>query len=243
MKPIPLFLERMQPLYNREQINKLLNSHILIAGLGGVGGFAVEGLARAGVGKFTLIDGDKVEISNINRQIIALHSTIGKSKAELLKERILDINPEAEITIIKKFMEPGDFESVFVNQFDYIIDAIDSISPKIYLIIEAVKRRLPIISVMGTGGKTDPFKIRISDISNTRDDYFARIIRKRLKKHGIRSGIKTVFSTELQNKSALFYTDNTDYKKSAYGTVSYMPAIFGFVTASEVIKDLLKNIP
>jgi tRNA A37 threonylcarbamoyladenosine dehydratase len=238
---IPVFLERMLPLYDSEQIRKLLKSHVLIAGLGGVGGYAAEALARAGIGKFTLIDGDKVEKSNINRQIIALHSTIGKSKAELVKTRISDINPQAGIRVIDKFTEPGEWERIFEMKFDYVVDAIDSVSPKLYLIVEAMKHNLPLISVMGSGGKRDPFKIRVADISKTRDDFFARTIRKRLKKHGIRKGFKTVFSTELQDKDALIPTGNTPYKKSAYGTVSYMPALFGLIAASEVIKDLISK--
>ncbi len=241
MKKIPSFLERMYPLFSFEQIKRLQNSHVLIAGLGGVGGFAAEALARAGIGKFTIIDGDKVEPSNINRQIIALHSTIGKSKVELIADRIKDINTQAEIISIKRFLEPDEFENLMhENKYDYVLDAIDSVSPKLYLLVSAYKTKQPVISVMGTGGKKDPSKIRIADLSNTRDDFLARIIRKRLKKHGIRKGIKSVFSTELPDKNALIYTDDTSYKKSAYGTVSYMPALFGLIAASEIIKDLSK---
>ena len=238
MNRIPPFLERMRGLYSDAQIQRLLNAHVLIAGLGGVGGYAAEALARAGTGAFTLIDGDKVEISNINRQLLALHSTTGKSKAALMAERIKDINPQARVEVIDRFMEPGDFEKLFDTSFDYVVDAIDSLSPKIYLITEAMKRGLPLISVMGSGGKKDPSKIRVADISETRDDFFARMVRKRLKKHGIRKGFKAVFSTELQDKAALVKQEDMPYKKSAYGTVSYMPAIFGMTAAAEVIRAL-----
>ncbi len=241
MSEIPLFLSRMQPLYDERQIKKLMNAHVLVAGLGGVGGYAAEALARAGIGTLTLIDGDKVEVTNINRQLIALHSTLGHSKTELMRRRILDINPQARVEIIDRFAEPDDWAEIFTEKFDYVLDAIDSLTPKVYLIVEAIKHHIPLISVMGTGGKTKPSKIRISDIANTRDDFFARMVRKRLKKHGIRRGFKAVFSTELQNKSALIYTDNTEYKKSAYGTVSYMPAIFGLYAAAEIINGIVKD--
>ncbi len=230
--------ERMALLLSNEQMKALKNARVLIVGLGGVGSFAAETLARAGVGNLTLVDGDRVDTTNINRQLPALHSTVGKYKTEVMKERLMDINPELNIQIINRFLAPGEFDELLKEPFDYVIDAIDSVSPKIDLIVAAKKHRKKIISAMGAGGKTDPSKILVRDISKTREDFLARTIRKRLKKHGISKGVKCVFSTELQDKTSLEYTDNTHYKKSYYGTISYMPALFGMFAAAEVIRTL-----
>jgi len=238
MEYIPDFLKRMEGLYSPAQIKRLGESHVWVAGLGGVGSYAAEALARAGIGKFTLIDGDHVEITNINRQLLALHSTLGKSKAHLMAERVADINPKAEIQIIDRFLTPDEWEELMENKPDYILDAIDSLTPKVYLLATAKRRNIPLISVLGTGGKKDPSLIRIADLFHTRNDYLARMVRKRLRKHGIREGISAVYSPEKPDKKALLYTEGSDYKKSAYGTVSYIPAIFGLTAASVVINDL-----
>jgi len=218
-----------------------MRSHVLVAGLGGVGAYAAESLARAGIGKFTLIDGDVIEETNINRQLLALHSTLGRPKAEVMAERIRDINPDARIEIIDRFSAPDDWEEILKAAPDYVVDAIDTLSPKIYLIVATLQKNIPLISVMGSGGKTDPASVKIADISRTYNDYLARMVRKRLKKHGIRSGFKTVFSAQLPDKNALVLSKNTEYKKSAYGTISYMPALFGLFAAAEVIKDLTEK--
>jgi len=218
-----------------------MRSHVLVAGLGGVGAYAAESLARAGIGKFTLIDGDVIEETNINRQLLALHSTLGRPKAEVMAERIRDINPDARIEIIDRFSAPDDWEEILKAAPDYVVDAIDTLSPKIYLIAATLQKNIPLISVMGSGGKTDPASVKIADISRTYNDYLARMVRKRLKKHGIRSGFKTVFSAQLPDKNALVLSKNTEYKKSAYGTISYMPALFGLFAAAEVIKDLTEK--
>ncbi len=236
------WLSRTELLLKKQKLEKLNKSHVLIVGLGGVGSSAAEYIARAGIGKLTIIDGDKVDITNINRQLPALHSTIGQDKTELLEKRLVDINPELHITAINKFMEPDEFEDLLAkSDFDYVIDAIDSVSPKIYLIVAAKRNKTKIISAMGAGGKMDPSKVKLADISKTRDDFLARTIRKRLKKFKIHKGVKCVFSTELQDTSSLQMTDNTGYKKSHYGTISYMPALFGIFAAGEVIRYLIDN--
>jgi len=235
-----MWLERSELLLKKDNLEKLKNSNILIVGLGGVGSFAAEFLARSGVGKLTIVDGDKVDVSNINRQLPALHSTIGKFKTEIVAKRLKDINPGIHLTSIKRFIEPDEFESLVTGQaYDYIIDAIDSVSPKIYLILAAKRHKIKIVSAMGAGGKMDPLKVKVADISKTRDDFLARVIRKRLRKQGIQKGVKCVFSTELQDARSLEMTDNTGFKKSHYGTISYMPALFGLYAAATVIKYLV----
>jgi len=237
-----MWLDRTALLLKDEQLKQLKNAHILVVGLGGVGSYAAEFLVRSGIGKLTIVDGDKIDETNINRQLPALQSTLGKYKTEVMSQRLLDINPELDLTTITAFIEPEEFSEIITqNYFDYIIDAIDSVSPKIYLILAAKRARVKIISAMGAGGKIDPAKVTVKDISKTRDDFLARVIRKRLKKHGIQKGVKCVFSTELQNPDALQMTDNTDFKKSHYGTISYMPALFGLRAAAEVIRYLVKG--
>ena len=237
-----MWLERSELLLKKDKLNKLIKANILIVGLGGVGSFAAEFLARSGVGNLTIVDGDKIDTTNINRQLPALHSTVGKYKTDVVAERLKDINPDINITIINRFIEPDEFESLVTGQtYNYIIDAIDSVSPKIYLILAAKHHKIKIVSAMGAGGKMDPSKVKVTDISKTRDDFLARVIRKRLRKQGIQKGVKCVFSTELQDANALQMTDNTGFKKSHYGTISYMPALFGLQAAATVIKYLVAS--
>jgi tRNA A37 threonylcarbamoyladenosine dehydratase len=236
------WLDRTELLLKTQKSERLKNANILLVGLGGVGAYAAEFLVRSGIGKITIVDGDKIDISNINRQLPALHSTLGQYKTDVMANRLRDINPDIQLTEIRKFIEPDEFNNlVTASDFDYIIDAIDSVSPKIYLILAAKRHKIKIISAMGAGGKLDPSKVMIRDISKTREDFLARVIRKRLKKHGIHKGVKCVFSTELQDTGALQMTDNTDFKKSHYGTVSYMPALFGLFAAGEVIQYLINK--
>lgn len=237
-----IWLERTELLIKEDGLKKLQNASVLIVGLGGVGSFAAEFVARAGVGKMTLADGDTVDITNINRQIPALLSTIGRPKVEVVAARLLDINPDLQLTNINRFLNPEDMENLLDNgNFDYIMDCIDSISPKLTLIKAARRRKIKIVSAMGAGGKKDPSKVMVRDISKTRDCYLAKQIRKRLKKENIHKGFRCVFSTELQDANSLKLTDGSNFKKSFYGTISYMPAIFGLYAASEVINWLLKN--
>lgn len=237
-----MWLDRTELLLKKDKLDKLRQANVLIVGLGGVGSYAAEFLARSGVGKMTIIDGDIVDITNINRQLPALQSTIGQLKTKIVSNRLLDINPDLDLTIISRFIKPGEFPDILSNKnFDYIVDAIDSVSPKIYLILAAKRARIKIVSAMGAGGKMDPSKVKVTDISKTRDDFLARVIRKRLKKHSIQKGVKCVFSTEIQDENALQMTDNTGFKKSHYGTISYMPALFGLFAGAEVIKYLIRQ--
>ena len=237
-----MWRSRTELLLTKEGLQKLEQAHVLVVGLGGVGSFAAEFLARNGVGELTLVDGDTVDTTNINRQLPALHSTVGRDKTEVVAERLKDINPDIKLHVINKFIEPDEFSSLVSSaKFDYIIDAIDSVSPKIYLILAAKRAKIKIVSAMGAGGKIDPSKVKVADISKTRDDFLARVIRKRLRKQGIQKGVKCVFSTELQNPDSLQMTDNTGFKKSHYGTVSYMPALFGLHATATVIKYLVES--
>ena len=237
------WLERTELLVKEEGIQKLQNANLLIIGLGGVGSFAAEFLGRAGVGKMTIVDGDTVDITNINRQLPALHSTVGKKKTKLVAERLMDINPELQLTIISTFLNPENMDETLDGQnFDYILDCIDSVSPKISLIKAAKKRKIKVISCMGAGGKKDPSKVLVRDLSKTNNCYLAKQIRKRLKKESnIVKGVKCVFSSELQDEKSLKLTDGTNYKRSFYGTNSYIPALFGLYAAAEVINYLVKK--
>ena len=234
------WLKRTELLLKTDKLKRLTKANILIVGLGGVGSYAAEFLARTGVGKMTIVDGDKIDTSNINRQLLALHSTTGQLKTETMANRLRDINPDLQLNLISEFIQPDAFDSLVTSSnFDYIIDAIDSVSPKIYLILAAKKHKIKIVSAMGAGGKLDPSKVLVRDISKTREDFLARVIRKRLKKHGIHKGVKCVFSTELQDAGSLQMTDNSGFKKSHYGTISYMPALFGLFAANVVIKHII----
>ncbi len=237
---VPQWLERTSLLIGEESTYKINNSNILLVGLGGVGSFAGEFLIRAGIGRITIIDGDTVDITNINRQLQAKTSTIGKSKSALLKARFEDINPEVKIIAFERFLEPEDMESLLeTSNFDYVLDCIDSITPKLTLLRIAKAKKMNIISSMGAGGKLDPSKIRISDISKSKECKFAQSLRKRLStENNIKRGITVVFSEEIQAKDSLKLTDGKNYKKSYYGTISYMPALFGLTMAAEVIRIL-----
>ncbi len=236
------WLERTELLIKEKGARKLLESNVLVIGLGGVGSFAAEFLARAGVGKMTIVDGDTVDITNINRQLPALHSTIGLSKADLMNTRLLDINPQLKLTQVSRFLEPEDMTEILeAEKFDYVLDCIDSVTPKITLIKAARRKKIKVVSCMGAGGKTDPSKVMVRDISKTHNCFLAKQVRKRLKKDGINKGIRCVFSNEIQQEDSLKLTDGTNYKKSFYGTISYIPAMFGLYAAAEVINHLLQN--
>lgn len=236
------WLERTELLIKEEGLEKLNKATVLVVGLGGVGSFAAEFLARSGVGNMTIVDGDTVDITNINRQLPALHSTIGKHKVDIVAERLLEINPNLNLTKINEFLNPERMSEVLdSDQFDYVLDCIDSVTPKVCLIIAARRRKIKIVSSMGAGGKMDPSKVLVRDISKTQNCYLAKEVRKRLKKEKIDKGIRCVFSNELQDEESLKMTDGSNYKRSFYGTISYMPAIFGLYAASEVINYLVKK--
>lgn len=236
------WLERTELLIKEAGAEKLQNANILIVGLGGVGSFAAEFIARAGVGKMTIVDGDTVDITNINRQLPALHSTIDKNKVDIVAERLMDINPELDLTPINKFLNPEDIDAILDSEkFDYVMDCIDSVTPKLTLIKAARKRKLKVISSMGAGGKSDPSKVMVRDISKTHNCFLAKQVRKRLKKEKINKGFRCVFSNEIQAEDSLKMTDGSNFKKSFYGTISFIPAIFGLYAAAEVINHLLKQ--
>ena len=236
------WLQRTELLVKEEGIERLQSANILIVGLGGVGSFAAEFLVRSGIGNLTIADGDTVDITNINRQLPALNSTIGKNKTDVVAERILDINPEINLKEINEFLEPERMEEILTQEkFDYVLDCIDSLSPKLALIITCKRKKIKLVSAMGAGGKTDPSKVMVRDISKTNNCFLAKQIRKKLKKEQIHKGFRCVFSTEIQDENSLKMTDGSNYKKSFYGTISYMPAIFGLYAAAEVIRFLLKK--
>ena len=236
------WLQRTELLVKEEGIERLQSANILIVGLGGVGSFAAEFLVRSGIGNLTIVDGDTVDITNINRQLPALNSTIGKNKTDVVAERILDINPEINLKKINEFLEPERIEEILTQEkFDYVLDCIDSLSPKLALIITCKRKKIKLVSAMGAGGKTDPSKVMVRDISKTNNCFLAKQIRKKLKREQIHKGFRCVFSTEIQDENSLKMTDGSNYKKSFYGTISYMPAIFGLYAAAEVIRFLLKK--
>ncbi len=236
------WLERTELLIKEDGLEKLQKANLLVVGLGGVGSFAAEFLARAGVGKMTIIDGDTVDLTNINRQLPALNSTLGKSKVAIVGERLLDINPDLKLSQLNQFLNPEDMEKIFDNQqYDYVLDCIDSVSPKVTLILNARRRKVKIVSCMGAGGKMDPSKVLVRDIHKTQSCYLAKQVRKRLKKENIDKGIRCVFSTEIQEEESLKMTDGSNFKRSFYGTISYIPAIFGLYAAAEVINYLIQK--
>jgi tRNA A37 threonylcarbamoyladenosine dehydratase len=232
------WLERTELLLGEENLAKLTVANVLVVGLGGVGAYAAEQLCRAGIGKMTIVDGDVVEETNRNRQLPALLSTTGKAKTEILAERFCDINPAISLTVINDFIEDEKITELLISQkYDYVVDAIDTLSPKVLLICEALQQGLPIISSMGAGGKMDPSKIAVSDISKSHNCKLARMLRKRLSRMGVKKGVKVVFSSELIDENAVRVEESKN-KKSTVGTISYMPPIFGCFMASEVIRDL-----
>ena len=233
------WLERTELLIKQQGITTLQNAHILIAGLGGVGSYAAEFVTRAGVGALTIVDADTVSLSNINRQLPALHSTIGQAKTEVMRARLLDINPELKLTVIHEFLTPERAWEIVTPDFDYVIDCIDSITPKLNLILAAKRKHVKLVSCMGAGGATDVSQIKVTDLMKTYNCPLAKFIRKRLKNEPIHSGIKAVFSSEIVSKDSMQRTEGLDYKKSFYGTISFMPAAFGLHAAATAVNYLL----
>ncbi len=234
------WLSRTELLIGKENLEKLHRSHVLVVGMGGVGSFAAEFICRAGVGEMTIVDGDVVDPSNRNRQLPALATTHGQSKADLMGERLIQINPELKLHVIKEFIMPGMVDNLLSAPFDFVVDAIDSITPKLTLIKAAYAKNLKLVSSMGAGGKLDPTKLHVTDISKTYNCPFAQQIRKQLRQEGIKNGIKVVFSPEEPDKKSIMRTDGSNFKKSAYGTISYLPATFGATLSSVVIRDLIE---
>ncbi len=235
------WLSRTELLIGKEKLMKLQNAHVLVVGMGGVGSFAAEFICRGGIGEMTIVDGDVVDPSNRNRQLPALASTHGLSKADIMAERLLAINPDLKLTVIKEFINPDRAVQILSTKFDYVVDAIDSITPKVTFLKTAYEHKVRIISSMGAGAKLDPTRLQVVDISKTYICPFAQYVRKRLREEGITEGIKTVFSPEEPIKESLMLTDGRNFKKSAYGTISYLPAAFGGVCSSVVIRDLIES--
>ncbi|MGN6494083.1 MAG: tRNA threonylcarbamoyladenosine dehydratase [Agriterribacter sp.] len=236
------WLSRTSLLIGKENLLKLTKAHVLIIGLGGVGSFAAEFICRSGIGTMTIVDGDVVDPTNRNRQLPALATNHGQSKASIMAERLQSINPELGLHAVKTFVNPEAVEKILdAAAYDYIVDAIDSVTPKVTFLKEAYTRRMPIVSSMGAGGKMDPTLLKVADISKTVICPFAQQVRKNLKQHNIYKGIKAVYSPEAPAKESLMYTDGSNFKKSAYGTMSYLPATFGAVCASVVIRDLVEK--
>jgi tRNA A37 threonylcarbamoyladenosine dehydratase len=239
------WLERSELLLGAESIERLKKSHVLIVGLGGIGSFAGEFIARAGVGKMTIIDGDVFDPTNKNRQLTALDSTIGKNKAVVLAERIKDINPDIELNIVQEFVLPERvWELLKEYKPDYVMDCIDSVTPKLEWIVACLRLKIKIISHLGAGGKLDPSAVQVTKLTNTYNCKLAAHIKKRLKRKDVEfKKVKAVFSSEIQKKESLKMTDGSNYKRSFYGTASYIPALFGLMGAAEVIKHLSKEKP
>ena len=239
---IPYWMSRTALLLGEENILKLQNKNVLIVGLGGVGGICAEMIARAGVGKMTIVDGDVVDLSNCNRQIAALHSNASIFKAQVMAERIRDINPAIELQVLTDVLETDKTVTVVENgHFDYAVDCIDTLTPKVWLMKTCIDRNVPIVSSLGAGGRVDPSQVQVADIADSYNCKLARYVRKRLHAVGITTGVKVVFSPENIDQGKVVVTEKAYPKKSIIGTVSYMPAIVGCITASVVIRDLYEN--
>ncbi len=234
--------QRTELMVGAEGIEKLKNASVLIVGLGGVGGIAAEMICRSGVGKMTIVDKDIVGLTNINRQLVALHSTINQPKAEVLADRLLLINPELQLTVLNDWLkEENTIQILENNKFDFVVDAIDTLSPKVFLIKNCIEKGIKIVSSMGSGGKMDPSKVVIVDISKTNYCALAKNVRKRLSKLGINNRLTVVFSTETVDKKVVIPTEGEKFKKSTTGTISYLPAVFGCFLASHVVRELIKE--
>lgn len=231
---------RTELLFGKERMDRLAECHVLVVGLGGVGAYAAEQLCRAGIGRMTIVDADCVGESNLNRQLPALHSTLGRPKADVVAERLCDINPELRLTVLNEFLRDERTEQLLVEgHFDYVVDAIDSLSPKVFLLHFAYTHQIPIVSSMGAGAKVDPAQVRIADISKSINCTLARAVRKRLHALGVRKGIPVVFSTEFADMNAVIEVNDEQNKRTTAGTVSYMPAIFGCYLASHVLRNII----
>ncbi len=237
--PVEPWMGRTELLLGNERLKKLVNSNVLVVGLGGVGGIAAEMIARSGVGKMTIVDADTVDPTNRNRQIPALKSTEGLVKAEVLADRLLDINPNLQLKVIPAyFRDQLTMDVLDSDKYDYALDCIDTLSPKVYYIKACIERGIPIVSSMGAGSKVDPTQVRVADISETYNCHLARYTRKYLHRLGVYKGVKAVFSPEQRMAFSGVMLMQANNKKSAVGTISYMPTVFGCTVASVAIRDL-----
>lgn len=226
-----------------EKVQKLMAANVLVAGLGGVGGICAEMIARAGVGKMTIIDADTVDPSNRNRQIPALKSSEGKLKSEVMAERLLDINPELKLTVITEYLKDKRTREILSSEnFDFACDCIDTLSPKVFFIKYCLELKIPLVSSMGAGGKIDPTRLEVCDISETYNCNLAKYVRKYLARLGIKKGLNCVFSSEMADKTKIITTEKAFPKKSLIGTMSYMPAVFGCTCASVAIRHITGDL-
>lgn len=229
--------DRTLRLIGEEAVARLRGARVLVVGVGGVGGYAAEILYRSGVGRLTLVDADNVAVSNLNRQLIATRPVIGRCKVELFAERLHDINPDGRVAPLNIFLTPDNVGEILEGGYDYVIDAIDTVAPKVALIEECWRRGVPLISSMGAGGRVDPSKIVYTDLWSTREDGLARAVRQRLKKKGLRRPLTVVASTEVPRSSSLIMTSSSN-KRSSYGTLASIPAVFGIFMANHVLRKL-----
>lgn len=238
---------RTEVLYGKENMRRLSEAKVVIFGVGGVGGYVAEALARSGVGHFLLVDKDTISESNINRQIIATTSTIGRDKVEVMKERILDINPEAEVELRKCFYLPENADTFDFSEFSYVVDAVDTVTAKIEIIMRAIEARVPVISSMGAGNKTNPALFQVADIYKTSMCPLAKVMRRELKKRGVKK-LKVVYSTEQpivpQNRKTTQESQAGELKaprkKDVPGSVAFVPSVAGLILAGEIVNDLTK---
>lgn len=237
------WLQRTELLLGAPMLQRLKSTHVLVVGLGGVGAYAAENICRAGIGEMTIVDADTVENSNRNRQLLALTTTLGQPKSEVMAQRLRQINPEIKLHTVQEFIrDERTIELLQQADYDYVVDAIDSLSPKVFLIYHALQQNLKLVSAMGAGGKMDPTTVKVADIKDTYQCKLAQNVRKRLHRLGIRSGFKAVFSTEPVREGSIALSSEPEINKlSTVGTISYMPAVFGCVAASVVVRDLCDN--
>ncbi len=237
---------RTERLIGEDGVSRLRNASVAVFGIGGVGGYTVEALARAGIGRLLLVDADRVDVSNINRQIIADHTTVGRYKTEVMRERIARINPDADVETKEVFYLPEEHGGIDLADFDFVVDAVDTVSAKLELIVRAEEAGVPVISCMGAGNHLDPTKLTVTDIYKTTMCPLAKVMRRELKKRGIRR-CKVVYSTEEaiavrdEDSAAAETRSNTPRRKVAPGSISYVPAIAGMMAAGEVIRTLLET--
>jgi tRNA A37 threonylcarbamoyladenosine dehydratase len=234
------WLQRTELLIGSQGIERLRQANVLLVGLGGVGSYAAEFLGRSGIGRMTIVDGDTVDPTNKNRQLVALDSTIGQNKAEVMAARLREINPDLQLTVVPSFLDPGEMKQLVTPEYDWALDCIDSVQPKQYFIKTAVENGVRIVSSMGAGGRVDPLKIRVAPLAKTKNCPFAHQVRKGLRRKEVSTrSVVAVYSEELVDKEHMMLTDGTRFKKSFYGTISYIPALFGLTAASVVIRALV----
>ncbi|MBR9978915.1 MAG: tRNA threonylcarbamoyladenosine dehydratase [Bacteroidetes bacterium] len=234
----PPWLARTALLLGNESLGMLRDRHVLVAGLGGVGAYAAEMICRGGIGRMTIVDGDQIQASNRNRQLPALCSTEGQLKADVMAARLLDINPDLELEVIAEYIRDERLEEIVARGYDYVVDAIDTLSPKVFLLRTAVLHGIPVVSSLGAGGKVDPAQVRIDDISRSHHCRLGKMLRKRLHRLGVREGITVVYSAENVPATSMLPSVDEVNKMTVVGTISYMPPLFGCCCASVVLRAL-----